>query len=202
MKKKIRSSTLRNIKKAESAGVEVDILYSLEGIRDFYRLNSLTRRDHGLPPQPWKFFENIQKRVLGQGKGFLSLGRLRGQAIAGAIFFCFGETAVFKYGASDKNYQHVRPNNLVMWEAIRRCQEEGFQRLCLGRTDLDHQGLKQFKDGWGAEQTQIYYLRYHFTSRAFQGPVQKISKQSEKLLRRLPLPVLETLGKLLYRHAG
>jgi len=39
--------------------------------------------------------------------------------VAGAIYFHLGEKAVFKYGASDKKFQHLRANNLVMWEAIK-----------------------------------------------------------------------------------
>lgn len=201
-KKKIRNSTLRNIKKAVAAGVEVEVLDSVEGMREFYRLNSLTRRDHGLPPQPWKFFERLHGLVLSTGKGFLALGRFQGQTIAGVFFFAFGQEAIFKYGASEKRFQHLRANNLIMWEAIRRCREMGMETLCLGRTDLDHQGLKQFKDGWGARETRIAYVRYDFRRETFRGPFPVRSGLPEKVFRKLPLPLLEALGRVLYKHMG
>src|SRR4030066_163040 len=46
----------RNIKKSEREGVEVKILNSLESLNEFYKLNCITRKKHGLPPQPYNFF--------------------------------------------------------------------------------------------------------------------------------------------------
>jgi len=43
----------------------------------------------------------------------------KGKNIASAVYFHFGDKAIYKYGASDRKYQHLRANNLVMWEAIR-----------------------------------------------------------------------------------
>jgi hypothetical protein len=51
----LRDSTKRNIKKAIKEGVETNIYTSVESVREFYHLNCLTRRDHGLPPQPYFF---------------------------------------------------------------------------------------------------------------------------------------------------
>ena len=54
-----RKSTKRNIKKAIREGVKVEILNSLESVKEFCRWNCLTRRDHGLPPQPYGFFKKL-----------------------------------------------------------------------------------------------------------------------------------------------
>jgi hypothetical protein len=51
-----RDSTRRNIRKAIGEGVEVKSSNTTEGMKEFYRLNSLTRKEHGLPPQPYRFF--------------------------------------------------------------------------------------------------------------------------------------------------
>jgi hypothetical protein len=69
--KKFRSSTKRNIKKAVKEGVEVKICYNMEDIREFYRLNCLTRKFHGLPPQPWHFFKNVYRYIVSKQKGFV-----------------------------------------------------------------------------------------------------------------------------------
>jgi len=39
---------------------------------------------------------------------------------------------MYKFGASDSGFQHLRPNNLVMWEGIRHCAERGCERLHFG----------------------------------------------------------------------
>jgi len=54
-----RDSTRRNIKKAEKEKVEVRIKTTPGAVGEFYRLNCMTRREHGLPPQPYHFFERV-----------------------------------------------------------------------------------------------------------------------------------------------
>jgi CelD/BcsL family acetyltransferase involved in cellulose biosynthesis len=182
--------------------VEAEITASQEGLAEFIRLNRLTRREHGLPPQPRRFFENLHREVISRDAGFIALARYQEQAVAGAVFFCFGRKAVYKYGASDRRFQNLRPSNLLLWEAIRRCREKGMESLCLGRTDLHHHGLKQFKDGWGAAETRIRYLRYDFRREAFQGLSGRPSGWRENVLRRMPLPLLDAIGTLFYKHMG
>jgi hypothetical protein len=78
------SSTLRNeIRKAERSSVEVIFASDLEGIKLYYALHCLTRRRHGLPPQPISFFENIQTYLLSKGAGFVALAFLQNGAVAG-----------------------------------------------------------------------------------------------------------------------
>ena len=44
--------------------------------------------------------------------GFVALASYSNRVVAGAVFFHFGSKAIYKYGASDRNYQHLRANNL------------------------------------------------------------------------------------------
>ena len=124
-----RDSTKRNIKKAIQNGVHVTIQNSLQSVKEYYRLHCITRKCHGLPPQPFYFFKKIHEHIISQNKGFVALALHEGKVIAGAVFFQFGNQAIFKYGASDPRYLHIRPNNLVMWEAIKWHCQNGYQNL-------------------------------------------------------------------------
>ncbi len=62
----LRDSTRRNIKKAIRNGIKVDLCNTLESVKQFCRLNCLTRKMHGLPPQPGFFLEKYMT-VLFQG---------------------------------------------------------------------------------------------------------------------------------------
>ena len=53
----LRESNRRNIRRAKREDVEVTICNSLESVAEFFRLNCLTRKMHGLPPQPYRFFQ-------------------------------------------------------------------------------------------------------------------------------------------------
>lgn len=200
--KALRDSTRRNINKARKQGVEPLFSTSENALKVFYRLHCRTRKEHGLPPQPFSFFAKIRKHLLLKGLGRIVLGLYHGRPVAALIFFCFRKRVIYKYGASDRNFQHLRPNNLVMWEGIARFAEAGFSSLSLGRTDWGQEGLRQFKRGWGAQERTLFYYRYDLGEERFlAGPV-KGPGRVEGLLRRFPLPLLRVAGALLYRHMG
>jgi hypothetical protein len=197
-----RDSTKRNIKKAMKEGVEVNINHSSESVGDFYKLNCMTRKQHGLPPQPINFFKKIYDHIISRDLGFVILASFQDKPIAGAVFFHFGEKAVYKYGASDLTYQNLRANNLVMWEAIKWYSENGYKSLCFGRTEPENQGLIQFKSGWGTREQQINYYRYDFKEEAFIPGHSTTTGFYNRVFRRMPLPLLNKLGTLLYKHVG
>jgi hypothetical protein len=199
---RLKDTHQRNIKKARKTGVKVELHRDLAGLKEFCRLNSLTRRDHGLPPQPFNFFKNVGRTIIAQDQGFVALADYQGKKVAGAVYFHFGGKAVYKYGASDRRFQHLRSNNLVMWESVKWLAENSFEELHFGRTDLDHDGLRRFKTGWGTEESQIHYKRYDFKSRAFCAGGKTGSGFSKEIFRRMPIFLLKRVGALLYRHVG
>ena len=198
---KFRSSTRRNILKAKKSGVTASVSYSWESLREFYRLHCLTRRHHGIPPQPLYFFKKIYNLVISSGNGFVVLARYNSKPIAGAVYFHFGQNAIYKYGASNRKLLHLRANNLVMWTAIRWFIQNGYKAFCFGRTTPSNAGLLQFKRGWASEEKKIYYFKYDFIKQRF------VKEQPKKnfpyfFFRNLPTPVLNLTGRLLYRHVG
>ena len=202
MHSRLRASTARNIKKAVKEGVTVEICSSLRGVQNYYRLHCLTRKRLGVPPQSMRFFEKLHEHVISRGLGFTALARHEQDTVAGVICLHFGSNAVYKYGASDTDFQHLRANNLVFWEAIKKCAHEGFVSFSLGRTDLDNQGLLTFKDGWGGSRSVLNYYRYDFAENGFVTDSRRDLKRYRDLLKKLPITVLKILGRLVYRHMG
>ena len=197
----MRKSTLRNVRRAIRAGVRVRVSQTIPSLRDFYRLNCLTRKHHGLPPQPWYFFEAIYKHVLKNRMGNVFIADLRGRPIAGAVFFQFNRQAHYKYGASDLAYQHCRANNLIMQKAIQHYHAAGFETVDFGRTEPTHDGLLQFKRGWGADEDHLYYYLFHTKRKIFVAQSQT-TPPGNRFFKSLPLSVLRVIGHLLYPHVG
>src|SRR5439155_23428949 len=75
----------RGIRKAKESELRTDFSNTLESVETFYALHCLTRRRHGLPPQPFRFFENIAKHVLQDGHGFVATTRLEERPVAAAV---------------------------------------------------------------------------------------------------------------------
>ena len=198
--RKFRSSTKRNIKKAAKKNVEVQISCSEESMKEFYRLNCLTRKGHGLPPQPFHFFEKIYEHIISKNRGFVVLALYQQETIAAAVYFHFGKKAIYKYGASNSRYQSLRANNLVMWEAIKWYCENGYESFCFGRTKPENKGLMQFKSGWGTEQNILPYYKYDLRREAFVEDNPKLTGIHNKIFGKMPIPLLRLAGQLLYPH--
>lgn len=198
----LRGSTKRNIKKAEREGVVVKVLTSSKSIKIFYRLNCLTRKHHGLPPQPYYFFEKIYEHIISKYLGFVALASYNKKNIAGAIYFHFGDKAFYKYGASDIRYQNLRANNLVMWEAIKYYCQKGYKTLCFGRTEPDNKGLLQFKAGWGTKEQIINYHKYDLRKESFVKNSYSSTGVYSKIFSLMPITLLRITGAILYKHVG
>jgi hypothetical protein len=197
----LRDNTRRNIKKAFKEGLEVRLENSFESVKEFFRLNCMTRKRHGLPPQPYRFFKKIYEHVISKKKGFVSLAVHKEKIIAGAVFFHFGKEAIYKYGASDMGYSHLRPNNLVMWEAIKWYLNNGFENFSFGITEPENEGLLQFKRSWGAKEKMINYYKYNIGKAAFEKDEFR-GRTSYTFFQKMPLPLLKLTGALIYRHFG
>jgi hypothetical protein len=197
--RQLNSAARRNIRTAEKSGVRIAVSDFKTDLDEYYRLHCMTRKRHGVPPQPYGFFRAVHRNVISKGKGFTVLGRYGGRPVSGAVFFHCGRKAIYKFGATDLNYQHLRPANLVMWEAIRHFSKNGFDELCFGRTDLENSGLIRFKAGFGAREEIIHYYRYDLRRSAF---VQGLPASRFPLLSCLPVPLLRLAGTLFYRHMG
>jgi hypothetical protein len=94
-----------------------------------------------------------------------------------------------------------------MWEGIRWLVNKGYKSISFGRTELGNKGLRQFKNGWGADEYSIQYFKYDVNREVFVSN----NKNSEhgtrniffkRLSQRMPAPVLNLAGSILYRHMG
>jgi len=196
----LKGSTRTAIRKAQKAGVEVSACGTMHAVGEFYRLHCLTRKVHGLPPQPFVFFKKIHDHVMSHGLGFVVLATYAGKVVAAAVFFLFGTAAIFKYGASDPEHQSLRPSNMVMWKGIRECVEKGQTSLSMGRTSPANVGLRRFKSGWGAEEREITYLKYDFGRKSFVSSDSDVFGWHNTVFQKMPALVSRMAGKLLYRH--
>ena len=190
----------RAIRKAEKDWVTVEISQSLEAVRIFYLLQCKTRKKHGLPPQPFSFFLNIHKHILLQNSGMVAVASWRKTPIAASVYFHLGDQAIYKYGASDEKFQHLRGSNLVMWEAIKWYVRKGAGKLHLGRTSMANEGLRRFKLGWGASEENIEYFKYDFRKKDFVADSDKAFGWHNRIFQSLPGLVSRMGGKMLYRH--
>ena len=193
------SSTQRAIRRAEREGLSYEAGRSESLLSSFYRLLRLTRRRHGLPPQPLAWFSNLAA-CLGDGLT-IHVASKDGVAIAAILTLTFKKTVVYKYGGSDAEHHALGGMPFLFWRAIQHAQAEGVEELDLGRSDLDQPGLIAFKDHLGATRSTLTYYRRP-ERRA--GPARDglLSRAARWVVGHLPDAALDLTGRLLYRHLG
>ena len=190
----------RGIRKAAESGLRIEFSNGSEAVQQYYKLHCQTRRKHGVPPQPPRFFENISRHLIEPGHGFVAIARLSDRPVAASVFFRHRRQAIYKFGASDYSFQQLRPNNFVMWEAIKRCAELGCEELHLGRTSLGQEGLRRFKLGFGAREERLSYYRYDFRKQMFVTGSDHARSGLTRVFRCFPPPLFRLAGRLLYPH--
>jgi hypothetical protein len=195
------SATRRAVRRAEKNGVKAEFARTPEDMDVFYSLLCQTRKRHGNPPQPRTFFQQIQRHAIETDSGRLVLAKHNGIAVAGAVFLHFGRHSIYKFGASDYKSRHLAANNLVMWRALEWYHNKGFSTFRLGRTSLENEGLRQFKQGWGSYEYSIKYLRYGNRTRDFlPGADNSSTGWQTRIFKLLPQRISRQIGALAYRH--
>jgi len=194
------SPVRRAIRKAERSDVSAVVVRNRPAIGDFYRLHVQTRRRHGLPPQSASFFLNIYDHIVRPGLGFIVLAQRGSRPIAAAIFFRFGKNALYKYGASDKRFQELRANNLVMWQGIQFLARNGAEKLHFGRTACENDGLRRFKLSWDTKEDTIDYFRVDPLGRQCLIAAPHDSGFHTRIFGRLPLVFNRLAGSMIYPH--
>jgi len=194
----------RCIKRAQARGVEVREDNGQAALEQFCRLNRLTRKKHGLPPQPKRFFENFFDLMISGGNAFILLGFYQSEVISAGVFLKLRDTVYYKYNASNPEFlSSVTPNHLLTWYAIRRACSEGYRFFDFGRTSLENFGLARHKRMWGAKVVDLPYYYYPEPK----GPALLESnilfcQVLRRLWRLLPDPIVNAISSRLYRHAA
>jgi GNAT acetyltransferase-like protein len=192
-----RSHTQRAIRKGERSGLVVEVGRSAGILSEFYALLALTRQRHGMPVQPFNWFQNLAD-CLGESVR-VYLARHHGRPVAGIVTVAHKSTLVFKYGGSNSAYNRYGGMSLLLWQAIQDAKARGLVEFDLGRSDLSNAGLIAFKDHLGARRLTLTYYRYKGRPTSARRERWKPSV-AKVVYSFLPQMVQARVGSGLYRH--
>ncbi|MCE5253875.1 MAG: GNAT family N-acetyltransferase, partial [Actinomycetia bacterium] len=181
-------------------GVKVTYGAGPEDLAAFYRLHTLTRRRHGVPVQPRRFFDLIQARLLVPGYGFLATASLEGQVVAAAIYLSHNGILVNKYHASDPRCPDTGAGHLLDWEIMAAACTHGYHTIDMGRTDFGADGLRYYKTAWGAVEEPLVYT--YICRRPLESVPGRVPGFSQKIIQHSPPWVCRALGAILYRWSA
>jgi len=192
-----RSTIQRRIRHAAREDLRCDVGRSDELLEAFYRLVILTRRRHGVPPQPLSWFRTLVASFGEDARIRVALHA--GRAVGAIMTLRHRDALVYKYGASDSSYHRLGVMPLLFWKAIEEAKALGLRTLDLGRSDLDNPGLIRFKDRLGAVSAPLTYVG---SSARKPARLRWVMRFSTSLVRRLPDALFTAAGRVLYPHLG
>lgn len=196
-----KSNVIRNIKKAEKSGLHYYFSNQINDLEIFYYLHLLTRKKLGIPIQPKKFFLYLHQAIISKGMGFIEIVKIGEIPIASAIFLGICNRITYKFGASNTKYLEYRPNHLLFWAAIKESKRRGFEIFDFGRTELENEGLRKFKLGWGTKEEPLYYSYYPKAPNDSRFRFIK-NKIVAPIIRNSPKFICRLSGELFYKYFG
>lgn len=214
-----RTLVQNRIRKAEREGINVRWASSRRDLETFYILHWQTRWRLGVPLQPKRYFDMLWQRMIEPGLGFILLAYKDAVPVAGGVFLAYKTTLMYKYGASDSAYWPLSPNHLLFWTAIRWGCEHGYTVFDWGKTEIDNEGLRNFKCAWGTQEIPLAYstlpaptsrlrlpipiarrmVPLSFTG-GFRAMTAHVAGLIAYIIRHSPPSVCRTSGELFYRY--
>jgi CelD/BcsL family acetyltransferase involved in cellulose biosynthesis len=147
--KAMTSACRRNVRKSEREGVVVEVAEPSGFAEEYFaQLEDVFDRQGTKPHFTVERVQALIDCVAPSGHLLLLRARHGGDGIATGIFPHFNGAAYFWGGASLRSGHAVRPNEALMWHAMRQLREGGVR-------ELDLSGTGSYKEKYGAVETPV-----------------------------------------------
>lgn len=193
-----RTAVQVHIRKAIESGIVLKTGSSITDVKEFYRVYVLMRRDQGLPPQPFTFFQNMWNELYPTGMVELLLAEMDGKVFSGLWNLKNNWLYSFEYLARAGDGDKLRCAHFLYWHGIRRALQSGTKIVSFARTSLRNKGLDLFKRRWGTEVVPYYDLIYPSVEIKHRED-QFLYKLVKSYAKILPVPLFRFLGNLIYK---
>jgi len=147
--KSLSSDARRQTKQGHRAGVQTRRAAGPDDVREFHRLYDLTMDRHQAADRyrfPLEhflaFFETMS------GNSFFVLAEYEGRVVAGGLFLHDDNAIRWHLSAADREWSHVRPVNVYLFNTIRASLGKGWKRMVLGGAYQDGDGVFRFKSNF------------------------------------------------------
>jgi lipid II:glycine glycyltransferase (peptidoglycan interpeptide bridge formation enzyme) len=119
--------------------------------------------------------------------------------IASILTLRHKETLVYKYGCSDEAFHKLGAIPMLFWKAIQEEKQRGADEFDLGRCAINDLGLNVFKQHLGAACSKLFYYRLGRRKLSMTNSNMRFVRA---VFARMPTPLAQIAGAVLYRHTG
>lgn len=202
-----RSRIKRAVNKGIASGLRIRPARNEADLRAWYDIYLETLRRNLAAARPYRFFLALWEQMQSNGIMQLLLAERDTDVgpviLAGYVFFHFGQTVTYAFGASRTSAFPYRPNDLILWQAIQEASLNGYGFFDLGEVPEGDDDLARFKTKWGANPVRLY--RYYYPDYPDAQPADNKSgdslrKLAGRIWRNTPLPVTAWLADWIYGY--
>jgi hypothetical protein len=169
-------------------------------LKDFFYLNTLTKKDLGVPCHPLSFFTNISTIL--PDKYRLYLAERDHEIIGGGLMLRYKDKVIYGYGAAKPSELKYHPYNAFIWQSIQDACAEGNKSYDFGRCSHSDTGLMDFKRRWGTRELSLTYSNYPLQSQSGPNRSGAIVNFGSKILRLLPLRIYSAMSERIFGELG
>lgn len=157
--KNLDPETRNQVRQAERRGVEIYEPKSLsDWIEDYFAMHvAVYTRQKLKPPAKPVFYQALWHHLYGKEQLKVILARHEGKIIAGGIFLIYKDTIYFLDGASFREYQKLRANNLIQWHIISWAASKGLRFYDMVGANIP--SIAHFKRGFGGSEIDYPYFQ-------------------------------------------
>jgi CelD/BcsL family acetyltransferase involved in cellulose biosynthesis len=195
---KLEGSARRAVRKAQKNGIVVREARDRTELRAFFELHLRIRKyKYRLLAQPYAFFQSLWDEFVVEGCGRLMIATYEERLIGGVFFLEWKDTLYYKFNASDPEFVSLRPNDLIIWKAIKAAKAKGITRFDFGLSDWNGEGLVRYKRKYASDEKTITFLRSEPADTQTFGILPLITDLFTD--ETVPDAISEKAGEILYR---
>jgi len=201
--RRFRSNCRNHIRKALKNQIVTKMAQNENDLLNFFRFYLKTRKRLGLPPIPYKFFQNLWE-VFSNDRLTLVLATSEGKNMGAHLILKFKGLAISEAIGDRIEFRKLGTNYSLYWQGIKLACREGYRTFSFGRTSVQNQGLLSFKRGWGTVEETLsdgFYPR-----EISQEMERKESSWKYRAVKTIaegaPNYFFPLFGKFVYRHMG
>jgi len=159
--KNMRKNHRYLIRRAGKDGVTITQSTDLKDIKIFINLHQETVSRHKFIPFSSKYIQMEFESFVKDDQSKVFLAYYQGRVISAAIIMFYGDTAVYRHGASSSEYRKIPSSYLILWEAIVEAKKRGIKYFnfwgIAPNKNPKHPfaGITLFKTGFGGKRYDL-----------------------------------------------
>ncbi|MCK4538270.1 MAG: GNAT family N-acetyltransferase [Candidatus Krumholzibacteria bacterium] len=146
----------RHIRAGLKADTRIVEISTRDHVKEFYNIYEMTEKRHGSirPLYSKHFFNSILKHLGGTDILYWKSLMYNDRMVGSGIKFIYHDTLFSWQMVSDYEYRHLKPNHVLMFDAIQAGNKAGIKKINLGSSPIYAHSLIDYKERWGGEKVE------------------------------------------------